>query len=404
MNTRLSVPSVAAMLAPVLTPMAVAAAPARPAPPPPPYEGIYQPRGVDEIGLWHEADEDERQLAASPLVIQDEALTSYVKGVLCATVGADRCKATRVYVLRTPVFNASMTPNGTMRVFSGALLRMRNEAELAAVLGHEFGHFEARHSLGQFKADRRGTDLISWASVLIAMAGTSQAYSSFNSLQISVFGGLYRHQRDGERQADLLGLGYLNASSLPPQSASRVWQNLMAEAEASASARGLKRPQFDSIAFAASHPPNAERAGYLGELALPEGSGRDAGAARYARAMAPWQRLFLDDQIKLNDFGASEYIIATLAQDGWTAALWHARGELYRARGTYRDLANAADFYARAVELEPDLAEAQRGLGLSLVKTGRREEGAAALRRYLTLKPDASDAAMIGMLTDMGAR
>ena len=59
---------------------------------------------------------------------------------------------------------------------------------------------------------------------------------------------------------------------------------------------------------------------------------------------------------------------------------------------------NAADFYAKAVALDPQLAEAQRGLGLSLVKTGRSMEGATALRRYLHLKPGAADAAMIGMI------
>ncbi|MGQ3178778.1 MAG: M48 family metallopeptidase, partial [Blastomonas fulva] len=76
-------------------------------------------QGVDEIGLWREMDEDERVLAQSDLVIRDEALTGYVRKVLCDTVGADRCGAVRIYVLRQPEFNASMAPNGTMQVFSG---------------------------------------------------------------------------------------------------------------------------------------------------------------------------------------------------------------------------------------------------------------------------------------------
>jgi len=33
-----------------------------PAPLPPPYAGVYQPQGVDEIGLWRKADEYEREL------------------------------------------------------------------------------------------------------------------------------------------------------------------------------------------------------------------------------------------------------------------------------------------------------------------------------------------------------
>ena len=71
-----------------------------------------------------------------------------------------------------------------------------------------------------------------------------------------------------------------------------------------------------------------------------------------------WLPVFLDDQIKLNDFGGSEYLINTLAEDGWTVPLWQARGELFRTRGAPRDLVNAADFYANAIALEPALAEA----------------------------------------------
>jgi predicted Zn-dependent protease len=374
-----------------------AATTAKPAPPPPPYAGVYQPKGVDEIGLWQEADEQERALANSPLVIRDEALTAYVKNVLCAAVGADRCNATRIYILREPTFNATMVPNGTMRVYSGLLLRVRSEAELAAILGHEFGHFEKRHGLQDFKAGRTASDLLAWGQVLASMSTSYNVRRSFNDLQLSVYGSFFRFNRNQEREADLVGIGYLNASSLRPQAAARVWQNLVAEFQASAVSRGLKKPRFNAIAFTATHPPEEERAAYLGELAAPEGDARDEGAERYKGALAKWLPVFLDDQIKINDFGASEYLINRLAEDGWTAPLWQARGELFRARGAPRDLVHAADFYAKAVALEPDLAEAHRGLGLSLIKTGKASEGRAALERYLKLKPDASDAPMIGM-------
>ncbi len=379
---------------------------AQPAPPqpvlPPPYAGAYQPQGVDEIGLWREMDEDERVLAQSDLVIRDEALTGYVRKVLCDTVGADRCGAVRIYVLRQPEFNASMAPNGTMQVFSGLLLRVKSEAELGAVLGHEFGHFEARHSLGQLKAWRSGTDVLAWAFVLGSLAPSYNVARSYRNLELSVLGNLYRFGRDQERDADRLGIGYLNGSALRPQAASEVWQKLMGEYEASARAKGLKKPRFDRIAFTASHPPQAERAGYLAELARPDAATRDDGAERYRAALAPWLGMFLDDQIKLNDFGASEYLLQALAQGGWTAQLQHARGELYRMRGAPRDLVNAAQFYADAVALDPAHAEANRGLGLSLLKTGQAGAGQAALQRYLELKPDAPDARLIGMMIPAG--
>lgn len=376
----------------------------RPAPPPPPYAGSYQPQGVDEIGLWRRADEDERRLANSPLVLRDEKLNAYVRAALCRTIGDDRCAAVRIYIVRVPAFNASMTPNGTMQVFTGLLLRTRSEAELAAVLGHEFGHFEKRHTLSQFKAARKGTDLLSWAALLASMSNSRNAGTSFENLQFSVLGGLAKFGREQEQEADLLGLGYLNASQLRPSAASRVWRNLIREREASALERGLRKPDFDRTAFFASHPASGERADYLYALAAPNDENKEDGADRFAEAMAPWLPLFLDDQIKLNDFGASDFIINSLAETGWTAMLWSARGDLYRARGNQRDLMNAVDFYGKAVALDPALANAQRGLGLSLLKTGRATEGIAALRRYLELKPDASDASMIGMLVQKEAK
>jgi len=365
------------------------------APAPPPYAGAYQPRGVDEIGAWAEADEDERQLASSPLLIRDAALDAYVRRALCDTVGAARCAGVRVYVLRVPLFNASMAANGTMRVFSGLLLRARSEAELGAVLGHEFGHFERRHTLAQFRAQRTGSDLLGWGAVLAAMTPDADLRRRFATLGRSVYGALYRFSRDQEREADRLGIGYLNASRLRPQAAAQLWQNAIAEAGASAVARGAHRPRLDRIGFYASHPPEAERAATLDALALPDAADRDDGADRHADALAPWLPLFLDDQIKLNDFGASAYLIAACATRGWTAALWRARGDLYRARGNPRDLVNAAHFYAQATALDPSLAAAQRGLGLALVRTGRLAEGQAALRRYLALDPAAGDATMI---------
>jgi predicted Zn-dependent protease len=370
----------------------------RPAPPPAPYAGIYQPQGVDEVGLWREDDERERKLANSPLLIRDEALNAYVRGVFCSAVGADRCAAVRTYVLRVPVFNANMSPNGTMQIYSGLLLRARSEAELASVLGHEFAHFEKRHTLNKFKAHRSGTDLLSWSGLIASMAGTRAAAQNFNDLQLSVLGGLARYGRDQEREADLIGLGYLNQGTLRPGAASRVWRSMILEQEASAAARGLRKPDFDRVAFFASHPASGERADYLYSLAIPSGETREEGEGRYAAAMARWLPTFLDDQIKLNDFGGTDYIIGRLAESGWTATLWRARGDLFRGRGEQRDLMNATDFYTKAVALDPQMAEAQRGLGLALVKTGRVADGAAALRRYLDLRPDATDAAMIGMV------
>ncbi len=360
----------------------------------PPYQGIYQPQGVDERGLWMEADEAERGLRDSDLVIRDQALNAYLREVLCRTVGEDRCNGVRIYIIRMPAFNASMTANGTMRVFSGLLLRVRNEAELASALAHEFAHFERRHVLTGFQRRRSASDLLMWTAVLSAVAGQP------NYAYLPLVGGVFEFSRDQEREADILGLAYLKRSRYRPQCAADVWKRLMDEADASALGRAQRSQRYDRVPFFASHPTQQERAGYLSSLAGAEVADRTVNADTFAVVMRPWIAQFLDDQIRLNDFGGTEYLLAQLAGGTWTAELLHARGELYRSRGNPRDLVHAADFYRQSVALDPSRAEAYRGLGLALMRARVLDEGRAALVRYLSMQPDARDAPMIRALID----
>ncbi len=105
-----------ALLAGVMATGAVAADKRTPLPT---YTQAYTPTTVDERGIWMLADDEERQLRESPSIIKDRALNEYVRGVLCRTVGADRCASVRLYIQEMPFFNATMSPNGTMTVWSG---------------------------------------------------------------------------------------------------------------------------------------------------------------------------------------------------------------------------------------------------------------------------------------------
>jgi predicted Zn-dependent protease len=288
-----------------------------------------------------------------------------------------------------------MSANGMMIVWSGLLLRSRNEAELASVLGHEFAHFERRHGLSGFRRARTASDIIAWATVLSALAAQP------NYTNILTIGALYEFNRNQEREADVLGLAYLKRSRYRPQSAAQVWIRQMGEVDASAVGRAQRSQRYDRTPYFATHPTDLERAGYLTGLAGPEAADRITNAEAYAAAMGPWLAGFLDDQIRLNDFGGTEFLLAQMADArGWTAELLHARGELYRSRGHPRDLVNAADFYRQAVALDPARADAHRGLGLALMRARNVEEGRAALTRYISMRPDASDAPMIRALID----
>src|SRR5690606_25176757 len=82
-------------------------------------------------------------------------LTAYVNevGQKLAAV-ADRQLPYEFVVLNNPVPNAWALPGGKIAVNVGLLAELKNEAELAAVIGHEIVHAAARHGA---KAQERGT-------------------------------------------------------------------------------------------------------------------------------------------------------------------------------------------------------------------------------------------------------
>ena len=117
----------------------------------------FRPTDKDEIGLWQQMERVEEEVAGSNLVMKDGGVDRYVRDLI-GKVGGPAAKDMRIYVLRVPEFNAMMFPSGFAVVFSGLLLRMRNEAQLAGVIAHESGHFLRRHMIRQWRDMRRKTD------------------------------------------------------------------------------------------------------------------------------------------------------------------------------------------------------------------------------------------------------
>lgn len=376
----------AASLATVALTAASAASAAGPVPIGSPATANYQPVGTDEQGLWAEFAEAERELKASKLLIRDEALLTYLRNVLCRVTPADACQAIRIYVVRDPVFNASMTPHGMMLINTGLLLRIRSESELAAVLGHEFVHFERRHGLAVLKKARSASG---WAAFLGA-AGAGP-------LGLLLVGSFFSFSQDQEREADMDGLNGMRIAGYRSRSAGDVWANLRAEMDATAAARKV-RSRKDRRGMFETHPATAERLTYLQASTAKDAEG-EPGEAAYRAAISPLWPMLIDDQLKLNDFGGSEYLLAGLATNGWTGPLLYARGELYRYRGQTGDFQAAAGFYREAMS-KPDAPDAAwRGLGLALARMGDTEAAKTSIDEYLKRNPQASDRAMLAMIS-----
>lgn len=397
MRRRFRTISLAAVLASLAQPIALAAADAPSASaavPAPVDEALYRPSDGDERGLWQTMDEEERKLRSSPSVIRDPALNAYVRGVLCRTTGEAKCRNIRLYIMHTAQFNATMAPNGMMQVWSGLLLRTQNEAQLAAVLSHEYTHFENRHSLRLWREARAKTNAASWLNIL--------PFGGIVSLGLLL--SVFEFLRDMEREADEGGLKLMAAAGYDAREAAVVWERLREEMDATAAARKTKSRKDKTGGLLATHPPSAERVQYLTEGAkrLAGASGTPA-AEPYRAAMERLWPILVDDQLKLNDFGASEFLLASLARSGWTPDLHYARAELYRRRAAAGDMEAAAGFYSAAIAGGGILPELWRGRGLAQIKLGRAEAGKADLAEYLKRAPQAPDKAMIAMIVGEAA-
>ncbi|HEX2764375.1 MAG TPA: M48 family metalloprotease [Allosphingosinicella sp.] len=369
----------------------------RPADIKPLIEPGHRPTDKDERGMWQQYQRVEEEIAGSNLLIRDPALTSYLGGI-AGRVGGPAAKDLRVYLAHIPEFNAFMAPTGFMVVFSGLLLRMRDEAQLAGVIAHEGGHFLLRHQIRMWRDLKRKTAAMNFLGMAAGLGYGATGIYAGDLVRLVQLGGIlsiFAYSRQLEAEADAMGLKQIAATGYDPLAMPETWQNLIEEIEASAEMR-KKRPKR-GYSLLATHPAPKQRMVDLRasarEVATP--AGRERGRERYLKALGPLRRTLLDDQVKLNDPGASLYIVRNLAKDGWNGLLRFYEGEIWRLRGAKGDSALAGQSYAAAVQYPDAPPEAWRAHGYQLLKEGRRDEGTAALRRYLSLAPQAPDAAMV---------
>ena len=358
----------------------------------------YRAVDQDEKGMWQQMERVEEEVSGSNLLIKDPQLTAYL-GDLIGRVGGPAARDMRIYLARIPEFNAIMFPTGFAVVFSGLLLRMRNEAQLAGVVAHESAHFLRKHQLRQWRDVRRKTDILSFLAMGAGLAGGATGVYAGDLVQLAQLGtilAVLKYNRTLEAEADAMGVRLLADAGYDPMAMSETWEQLIGELDLSAKYR-RKRRDRDFTLFETHPAPETRMADLRISAAEVKQPGRvyDAYRARYLTALARIRPTLLDDQVKLNDPGASQYVINTLAKDGWNGLLRFHEGEIWRLRNRFGDDQRAAQGYSAAI-LYPDAPpDAWRWHGIMLLKQGRMVEARSAFARYLQMVPNAPDAALV---------
>lgn len=341
-----------------------------------------------ERGIWMELKDYERAIQRSALLIKDEQLNDYVKTVACRVAG-DYCNDFRIYVIRNPNFNASMTANGVMEIWTGLLLRVSSEDELASVLGHELAHYTQLHTLDRLRRIKKSMAAGTIFDLgLILLTGASVPVG-----QMAAIANLMAFSRDQEEEADLLGAKFMADAGYDPHAAAQVWEMIVEEEESAAVKRG------EPGIFSRTHPSSAKRIDILKAFVRAEykqfGTG-PAGKKRHVEMLNHHYMTFMEDQLDTNRFGRTEAILLKHKEIGVAQNLIHFfYGEMYRQRNGEGDTKLAKEAYKRAVQGEIPVADAYLNLGYMYLKEKNPSRAKQNFTQYLELKPDADDRAMI---------
>lgn len=149
-------------------------------------------------------------------------------------------------IVDSPAVNAFALPGGYVYITRGILAYLNDEAQLAAVLGHEIGHVTARHAAQQYSkatAAQLGLGLGAIFSPY-ARAGAGAAAGGLQLLFL-------KHGREDELQADRLGAEYEAKNGWDPDGMQNMLRTLQ-RIDEQADRRGTPN-------YLATHPASADR-------------------------------------------------------------------------------------------------------------------------------------------------
>src|SRR5210317_796425 len=192
------------------------------------------------------------QFSADYGTVQDKRLNNYIDhtGKNIATQTHRTHMPFNFHVVNAVYVNAYAFPGGTIACTRGILLSLDNEAELSALLGHELGHVNARHTAEQMSKGMLTQTVVGGLAVA---AGTQGAVYGNLASQLGQFGAgalLASYSRDNEREADALGMEYMVRAGYSAQGMVGLMDVLRS--------MGKHKPSAIELMFA-THPMSDER-------------------------------------------------------------------------------------------------------------------------------------------------
>ena len=216
--------------------------------------------GEKQLMLVSEKDEIAMDRTASPQQfsadygpVQDSSLNAYISQV-GNTLSSRSHRPQMPYsyrVVNAPYVNAYAFPGGSIAATRGIMLELDNEAELAALMGHEIGHVNARHTASRMSSGMMVGMVVGGAATAAGAYGGQGAADMAGGL--GALGGsllLANYSRDDERQADALGMEYMTRGGYSNQGMVGLMDMLNAQHK--------RQPSSMEVLFS-THPMSSER-------------------------------------------------------------------------------------------------------------------------------------------------
>jgi predicted Zn-dependent protease len=185
--------------------------------------------------------------------VVDPGLSAYVNqvGKKLAAVSDVPDLPYEFVVLNNDTPNAWAMPGGKLAINRGLLVQLEDEAQLAAVLGHEIVHAAARHT-----ASAKTQQMVVGAGTLLAGAAIGSQKSEYGVLAVGALAvganaWNSKYSRDHESDSDKYGIKYMAKAGYDPQAAVELQELFvrMFDKQESSWLEGMF----------ASHPPSRDR-------------------------------------------------------------------------------------------------------------------------------------------------
>jgi predicted Zn-dependent protease len=341
----------------------------------------------DERHLWQRVQKEQDIIDNSGLLYHEPELDDYlsriVKKLQAHSVEPDF--QIQIKVLKDPKFNALAYPNGVIYIHTGILARMDNEAQLAALISHEMTHCTHRHSLKIIRSIRDRPAYIAAVQDTLARLSAARLLGATGSVAVAS-----RYNRELETEADRVGLDLMAKANYDTSQAVKLLEYLKQEIETG---------EIEESFYFGTHPDIRQRIANVKKWLAANKNEKHAAYKNRAEFQARLQRVALNNarlDLRRGRFElARKTVVRYLKNRPEDARAFYLLGEIFRQRDNLNDAGIAAQYYTKAISLNPTYPEPHRALGIIHYKNGAKLMAKKFFESCLLLSPNAHDKAYI---------